>query len=93
MLPISGWAINFREQLTDITLKEIDGVNPKNKEKFVAFIRNLKPDDNPVIRIVYLKKDIRDHENTGTIICKMIIQSDCKLFITMLLINNQILHW
>lgn len=50
-------AISFREQLTGNTLKEIDGVKPENKEKLVDFIRSLQPDDNPVIRIVYLKKD------------------------------------
>lgn len=51
-------AINFREQLTGNKQKEIDGADPKNKEKLVDFIRNLQPDDNPVIRIVYLKKDL-----------------------------------
>lgn len=49
-------APDMKTQYTDDFLKDNDTVNPGSREKLLDFINNLQSDDNPVLRIVYLKK-------------------------------------
>ena len=49
-------AIDLKTQYTDDFLKDNDAVNPGSREKLIDFITDLQADDNPVLRIVYLKK-------------------------------------
>ncbi len=49
-------ALDLKTQYADDFLKDNDAVNPGSKKKLMDFINNLQPDDNPVLRIVYLKK-------------------------------------
>ncbi|MDX9946672.1 MAG: 6-bladed beta-propeller [Bacteroidales bacterium] len=49
-------ALDLKTQYTDDFLKDNDAVNPATRETLIDFIKNLQADDNPVLRIVYLKK-------------------------------------
>ena len=49
-------ANDLKTQYTDDFLKDNDAINPGSREKLIDFITNLQADDNPVLRIVYLKK-------------------------------------
>lgn len=46
----------FKEKHSPEFLNESMAVFPEMKEKLKTFSNNLKQDDNPVIKIVYLKK-------------------------------------
>lgn len=55
------WIINedaysFKEKHSDEFLSSSPAVNPEKKRKLIKFRDNLKQDDNPVLKIVYLKK-------------------------------------
>lgn len=49
-------AYNFKEKQSDEYLSKSVAINPANKEKLRNFLTDLKIDDNPVLKIVYLKK-------------------------------------
>jgi hypothetical protein len=49
-------AIDFKEKQSDEFLSKSTAIYPEMKEKLRTLIKDLKPDDNPVLRIVYLKK-------------------------------------
>ncbi|MFZ2338447.1 MAG: 6-bladed beta-propeller [Bacteroidales bacterium] len=49
-------APDLKTQYTDDFLKDNDAVNPGSREKLIDFIKKLQSDDNPVLRMVYLKK-------------------------------------
>jgi hypothetical protein len=53
-------AIIFKERNSEKLLSESVAVNPDMKEKLRNFLANLKIDDNPVLKIVYLKKYSKD---------------------------------
>jgi len=55
-------AIDLRKELTQTFVSEGENVDPGNKEKRMSFINSVQPDDNPVLRIVYLKKHIPENE-------------------------------
>lgn len=49
-------AIDLRSELTQTFVAEGEIVDARNKEKRISLIKSIQPDDNPVLRIVYLKK-------------------------------------
>lgn len=49
-------ALDMKTQYTDDFLKDNDAVDPGSREKLIDFIKKLRSDDNPVLRMVYLKK-------------------------------------
>lgn len=49
-------AYSFKQEHSPDFLSQSVSVSPGNKEKLKAFIQKVKDDDNPVLRIVYLKK-------------------------------------
>lgn len=48
-------AIDLRSELTETFVNENEIVDQRNNAKRISFLNNLQPDDNPVLRIVYLK--------------------------------------
>jgi hypothetical protein len=56
-------ANKFKEKQSEEFLSKSVAINPVNKEKLRNFLTNLKIDDNPVLKIVYLKK----HSNNQAI--------------------------
>ncbi len=51
-------ALYLKTRLTPEYLSSSKAVYPEQKEKLIRFLEELKEDDNPVIIMVYLKKDI-----------------------------------
>ncbi len=49
-------AITFKDKQSEDFLSKSAAFKPELKEKLRDFTRNLKPDDNPVLKILYLKK-------------------------------------
>lgn len=49
-------AYDMKLAYTDDLLKNSKAINSENKTKLTNFIKDLKIDDNPVLRLVYLKK-------------------------------------
>jgi hypothetical protein len=49
-------AYNFKEKQSEEFLSNSVAINPARKEKLHNFLTDLKIDDNPVLKIVYLKK-------------------------------------
>lgn len=49
-------AIKFKERHSDDFLSSSVALHPDRKKKLRSFVNDLKPDDNPVLKIVYLKK-------------------------------------
>jgi hypothetical protein len=49
-------AFSFKEKNSPEFLDKSEAVYPEMKEKLKTFTDNLKQDDNPVLKIVYLKK-------------------------------------
>ena len=49
-------AFSFKEKNNPEFLDKSEAVYPEMKEKLKTFTDNLKQDDNPVLKIVYLKK-------------------------------------
>ena len=49
-------AYNFKEKQSEEFLSKSVAINPAKKEKLRNFLTDLKIDDNPVLKIVYLKK-------------------------------------
>lgn len=49
-------AIDLKTQYTNDLNKESGTFIPANREKFLDLVRSIQPDDNPILRLVYLKK-------------------------------------
>lgn len=49
-------ANEFKEKQSDEFLSKSTAIFPQMKEKLRTLVKGLKPDDNPVLKIVYLKK-------------------------------------
>lgn len=50
-------AFSFKEKISPEFLDNSVASHPEMKEKLKTFTDNLKQDDNPVLKIVYLKKN------------------------------------
>ena len=49
-------AIDLKSLFKNDLIKESGTNKPKNKRNFLDLVKNVQPDDNPILRLVYLKK-------------------------------------
>jgi len=49
-------AIDLKSKDSNDLFKESGTARPNNRDRFLDFIKNIQPDDNPILRFVYLKK-------------------------------------